>query len=335
MKRLQAIGRRLRRDAGAALITVLLLVSLMSVAAVTAFETLGFAIKRTAAAGMYDQARLYALGAEQIARVAAEQWTSTDQQVLNAIGFDGEGTISYPIEGGRIEGRLTDISNCFNVNSIVEANDAGMLVANETNLARFQYLMELLGLSDGQAQALAATLVDWMDGDTRPSSRGAEDYDYAGAVPPYRAANSPFADISELTLVDGFDAEVRALVAPFLCALPSSELAKLNVNALTAEQAVLMTALLGRSFTYEQMRGVVTERPAIGYGEIGDFWTEPVFSGRPIPDDVRASADVRPVRFRADLRVRYFDADIRMVSRLFVGDDGISRVLDRNFGAIL
>lgn len=322
-------------ERGAALVTVLLLVSLMSVLAVVSFETLGFAIKRTAAAGMYDQARLYALGGEQIARLAAERWKTTDQQLLEAIGFDGAGSISYPIEGGTIEGTLTDVSNCFNINSLVAATDTGALAANEENVARFTHLLELLGLSVGEAEALASGLVDWLDTDGRPSARGAEDYDYAVFEPPYRAANALMVDVSELALVNGFNADVRALVSPFLCVLPSVTPTKLNVNALQPEDAILLTALLGRSYTFEQIRGVVTERPATGYAEVGDFWRSPTFSGRQISQETRANISVSPVLFRADLRVRYFDADLRMVSRLFVGEDGVSRVLNRAVGAIL
>jgi general secretion pathway protein K len=334
MMRWQEMTDQLAADRGVALVTVLLLVAVMSVGAVVAFETLGFAIKRTSAARLYDQARLYAVGGEQIARLAGERLADADQTVINALGFDGGSDISYPIDGGVIEGTITDASNCFNVNSLVQLADRGAYVSNPVAFGQFQYLLQLLGSSEGQAETLTAALTDWIDSDTRQTLRGAEDYDYVLNEPPYRTANSFIVDISELALVRGYTAPLRAELAPFLCALPTSAPALLNVNGLQPNHAALLSALVGPSVTLEQMRGLITERPRNGYETVGQFWQTSAFSGKPISQAVRASVDVKPSLFRADIRVRYFEADVHMVSNVWIRGAGKSIVLGRSFGVV-
>lgn len=320
-------------DNGAALVTVLLLVAVMSIAAVASFEATGYAVKRTTAARMYDQARQYAIGGEHIARIAAERLATTDQALLRTIGFDGKSDISYPVDGGIVEGSVTDASNCFNVNSLVSSIEGGVLVANESALVQYQYLLELAGLSEGEAEYLSATLVDWLDSDSRQSARGAEDYDYAVYNPPYRAANTLMSDLTELRLVAGYDNNVRSLVVPFLCTLPTTNPAILNANSFGPEDALLLTALVGRAVSLPQMQGLIAERAARGYETVGDFWTASIFNGLAINQSVRSTVDVKPSRFSAQIHVRYFDSDLYLSSYLWTDTGGKAQVLSRSFGA--
>lgn len=323
-----------RGEQGAALVTVLLLVGIMSVAAVASFEAIGFSIKRTTSSRLYDQARLYAMGGEHIARIAAERVVETDQALLGVIGFDGVNEISYPIADGLIEGTIEDTSNCFNVNSLVDTGDTGVAVGNPQTIEQYQYLLELSGLSEGEAEQLTATLVDWLDSDSRQSPRGAEDYDYAAFSPPYRAANTIMADLTELRLVSGYSTGVLTVLTSFLCALPSHAPATLNVNSLRSSDAVLLTALVGRAFSLPQIQGLIAERSARGYEAVGDFWRESVFDGRAVPQVVRAATDVKPSKFSAQVHVRYHEADVYLLSDLLIGSDGKALVLNRSFGAV-
>ncbi|WP_262696259.1 type II secretion system minor pseudopilin GspK [Kordiimonas aquimaris] len=334
MKQILNIKKRIRKDDGAALVTVLLLVSIMSIAAVVSFEAVGYAVKRTAAARMYDQARLYAVGGEHIASIAAGRLVTTDQALLRTIGFDGVSDISYPIEGGFITGQLIDVSNCFNVNSLVSGADNGTFVPDDVAVAQYQYLLELVGFSEGEADHLSASLLDWLDSNSRQSPRGAEDYDYAAFDPPYRAANTLMADISELRLVSGYTEATRELMVPFLCALPSTSPAVLNVNSLKPPGGLLLAALVGRGVTYQQMQGLIAERAARGYETVADFWNEAMFNGRSINQNVRASVEVKPSRFIAQIHVNYYDARVYLTSYIWAANNGKTQVLSRAFGAV-
>ncbi|WP_417457961.1 type II secretion system minor pseudopilin GspK [Kordiimonas sp.] len=330
MKRL---FHHMRHDKGAALVTVLLLVSVMSVGAVASFENLGFTIKRTTAIKMHQQAREYALGGEVMAKLAAEEMHRADAKLMALSGGGRGRAISYPIDGGVIEGFIEDTSNCFNVNSLVTAT-GGRLVANEQAGARYGRLLVALGLSAFEAERLTATLTDWIDSDSRPGPMGAEDYDYAALTPAYRAANTLLADISELRLIKGYEAEVRALVEPQLCARPTTEPVLLNANTLTPENAPLLVALVGTGLDIGAARRMIAERPAGGYADNASFWAERAFEGMALEQSVRARVGVKPQAFDAKISVQYHDARVELVSHLLVGGNGKATVAARGFGII-
>lgn len=325
---------RLERDCGAALVTVLLLVGVMAVAAISSFEALGFAVKRTTNDRLYKQARLYAIGGEHIARRAAEQVAKTDQALLSSIGFDGANEIRFPIEGGVILGRIEDTSNCFNVNSLVQRTDLGVLVENPEMGLRYQLLLQGLGLSENEAEVLVAATTDWLDSDTRALPRGAEDYDYAIEDVPYRAANTLIADKGELNLISGYTLDLYQRIKPYVCVLPNSDSARLNVNSLRPEHAPLVASLVGEPDDLGALQGMIAERPARGFETVSDFWLQSVFEGQTISQSVRSAVSLKPEQFSATIEVQYFDASVYMSSHIVIGNDGKSEVIGRQFGAL-
>ena len=325
----------LKDDSGAALITVLLIIMVMSAGVMLTLDTLTYAMRRSVAVQVYSQAKLYARGGEQMAQEAAEQLYDTDQAIKAALGTGDEAAVSFPLDqGGYIKGYLRDASNCFNVNSLVTAPERGFYVVNEVNVLYFQRLMVNIGLPPGQAVSLSSTLVDWIDTDSRPSRGGAEDYDYSGLSTPYRAANNLIADISELRLVKGFTPEILAAINPYICAVPEAAENLLNVNTLTVDHAPILAALVGEGITVNDAARLIAERPARGYDNIGTFWSEPSFDDLTIPQEVRAKADVWPQLFLAEISVKYIDADVKLTSLMQMENDGASRVISRRYGAV-
>ncbi len=126
-----------------------------------------------------------------------------------------------PVElpGARIFGRLRDQGGCFNLNSLhpEEADEA-------TAIARFERLLRALRLDP----VIAEQVADWIDADTVPRSHGAEDSALLARQPPMRAANRPFVHVSELRLLPAVSAEVYAVLAPEVCALPPGVPINLN-----------------------------------------------------------------------------------------------------------
>lgn len=315
-----------QRDAGAALVTVLLLVAVMAAGAVVTFDALGYTVKRGTARRMFDQARYYALGGEQLAITAAEKLTKAKVKLKEPQ------VVAYPIDGGRIEGFITDASNCFNINSLVDYSDAGRLQGRPATIARYERLLTLLGLSDREAAQLSAATVDWLDTDNRPVPSGAEDYDYAALEVPYRTANALIRDLSELVLVRGYTDEVLALVTPYLCASDKSEDSVLNVNSLQVRDAPLLAALIGGDFGLARAADVIASRPSRGYDDIADFWFERAFTGRTIGQDVRSVTDVEARRYLSQIKVRYHDGISRLTSVIRVSEDGTARLVHHQFG---
>lgn len=328
MKRQKHILRFLSHERGAALVTVLLLVSVMALGAVLTFDAMGYSIKRTGALRTYDQARQYALGGEQLALSVAANLYDTKANLA------APRAVSFAIEGGRIDGLITDRSNCFNVNSLVLRRDAGTLIASEERQGQFVRLFANLGMADRQAQELVAVLTDWIDTDERPLPMGAEDYDYAALDQPYRTGNSLLADLSELNMIKGFSPELIARFEGFLCADASTDRSVFNVNSLTPAEAPLLVALIGGDFTFDQAVELILARPTGGYSDVADFWLDPIVAGRQIDQSIRRQTTVKPHRFNSRIRVSHFDAISHLNSEIKVDDSGIARVVRHSVGVL-
>lgn len=135
------------------------------------------------------------------------------------------------IEGGSVDGTITDEQAKFNVNNLADSNGV-----SEADVAAFRRLLARVNLPE----SLADAVVDWIDSDdavTEPA--GVEDVHYLALDPAYRAANRHIADISELLLVKGFSHDRLRRLAPYLTALPGST--KVNVNTASAD---LLAAIL-------------------------------------------------------------------------------------------
>ena len=81
---------------------------------------------------------------------------------------------------------------------------------------RFQRLLSSLGLPP----ELVYALVDWIDADSQVMpSGGAEDGYYLNLPKPYRAANRPLVDLSELLWVRGFDEQIIKRLSGYVLSL--------------------------------------------------------------------------------------------------------------------
>jgi general secretion pathway protein K len=113
-------GRRADRaksQGGVALITVLLIVFLASIAATSLATLQQLAIRRSTVLQHQQQARLYTLGAEQWAMIILAR----DRQ-QNETDHPGEEWANLPptlpVESGTLTARLTDLQGCFNLNNL-------------------------------------------------------------------------------------------------------------------------------------------------------------------------------------------------------------------------
>jgi general secretion pathway protein K len=162
-----------------------------------------------------------------------------------------------PVDNGELAGQIDDQQGAFNLNNLVR-NGA----VSPPHLEQFRRLLQILGLPD----ALAGSLVDWLDADHEPQPQGgAEDGYYQGLQPPYLAANRPLIDVAELALVRGFDEAVRARLRPFVTALP--RFTAVNVN--TASPEVLAAAV--RELDLDDARALTAQRERAYFRNVTEF----------------------------------------------------------------
>lgn len=221
----------MRRSAqrGVALLTAILLVALATIVASTLAYRNAMTARRGAATFAFDQALLFAQGAEALAAYALKQDIDSGGTELDYVGERWSQPYG-PIEiqdGVVLEAQLQDLSGRFNLNSLVAGGQV-----NQAAVDAFARLLASLELEE----RWAALIADWIDQD--PSALfpdGAEDSLYLSQDPPYRPPNMPITSASELLALPDFGRERYLRLAPFVAALP----ADVKLNVCTAEPEIL------------------------------------------------------------------------------------------------
>ncbi len=226
---------------GVALLTVVLIVSIVTILATAMATRQHLDIRRSASIMQIDQLEQYARSASDLGMRLL--WEDTKENKFDdesdiwgtdlpmmAIGNDG-------IAG--IDGQVIELNRYLNVNNLVDSKGDPVVI----EIKRMKRLFVLLEIEPDLVDAI----VDWIDPKQDVYRNGAEDYEYLILPEPYRTADSSMVSISELRLVKGFDQSViEKLYDPevnidsaskilFITALPSGS--KLNVN--TAPAVVL------------------------------------------------------------------------------------------------
>lgn len=296
-------------EAGAALLTVLLLVAILAVIAAIALDRLILASRMTRNIVSADQGRAYLIAAEQIAGTRIDDLLAARSDRTTLVG-DWLGTPQLmTVPGGAVTARVRDAGNCFNLNSLVEASAiAGSdgstpLIARRLGVEQFSGLMRLLGIDRATADQVAYSAADWIDTDAIPGPGGAEDDFYLGFTPAYRPANALMADPSELRMVAAVTPEIYQRVRPWICALPVTDLSPINVNTLLPGQAVLLAMLAPERLGIERARQLLAQRPVDGYGSLVAFWGQGALAALQLPEVVTQQVQQKTRWFEVGLSV--------------------------------
>ncbi len=325
---LRTIGRNSER--GAALLTVLLLVAVMAVIASMMLNRLSLATSLAANGQSLSQARLYSAAAENLAISQVKRLVDTDPaRTTNQTGWVGR-EFTLPFENGAATGRVTDGGNCFNLNSVV-TGVKGAYTARNAGVQQLRTLMIGLDIPAGQADIVADSLTDWIDSDQSAQRAGAEDGYYASLDTPYLTADQLVTDVTELRAVRGVTPEIYAMLRPWICALPVAELSPINVNTLTADQAILLHMLAPEFIDRRRAVDVISARPAEGYSGTVEFWQRMVRDPSAIPQAVTTQTQVRTRWFLLDMTVRIGDTEL-IERALIDGSLTPARLVHRQWG---
>ncbi len=249
-----------KHQRGVAIITALLIVTIATTVSITIATRLQLDVRRTGNLIAQDQAQFYLLAAEEWSQRILRQ----DKKDSSSDSLDESWAIELPpipVDGGSIQGRLTDLHACININALVK--NGAVDTISKTRLAQ---LFQNLGVAGDLTQAIT----DWIDSDLETSNpNGAEDGYYLNLESPYRTANTPLLSISELRLIKGFeDSETYELVKPYLCTfiLDGGEM---NINVNTASAEVLQS--LSANMTAELAADIIERREEEPFNDIKEF----------------------------------------------------------------
>jgi general secretion pathway protein K len=247
--------KRPRRQRGAALILAILTVALVATLAAAVTADYGAAVASVSGRHDQAQARLLARGAVDWARnVLAE-----DKLHGSPIDYAGEVWATHvpptPVEEGEVSGEIQDLSGRFDLNRLASNG-----VADPDQVAAYERLLTLLGVTDARARDLSAALLGWLG----VGNAGEADW-YAAQMPPRLPAKALLLDVDELALVRGYGPALVALLRPFVAALPQP--APLNVNTASAE---VLAAMLPR-LSLDSARMIAAQQQGAPFKDLADF----------------------------------------------------------------
>lgn len=259
-----------RRDTGAALLSVLLVVAAMSVVVLIAVDAVSRATRLAALTNertehFWVTRSAEAAGLSYVARLLE----NTDGRLNDATPLVGE-VVTQPLDSGTIALRLDEATNCFNLNALAETSELGW-TADEREVERLQALFEARGFGPYESDQLAHSIADWIDTDTVSRPAGAEDAYYAGLEPSYRTAGTPLENIRELKSIGPFIQDSYDAVQAITCVRPDVGQSVLNLNTLRPDQAALLTAFFSSELAEDTAREVIEARPLGGWEDVAEF----------------------------------------------------------------
>lgn len=319
-----------RKQRGAALIIVLLLVATLSFLVLALVSTMSLSIRRTSGTALRGELLWRAVSAE----AAAKEAIKTALRATEAGGpplslehplFSQQ--FAIPFENGTGAVIFADATRCFNVNSLA-ANSPRSTVDGEDNtrnqfandqsaeFAELVAILTALDFSGTDASNITAAIKDFIDPDDIQEIGGAEDGFYASLPSPYRTAGGPIGSVSELRTIKGINPELYAQVNPLLCAIPDTAGMKINVNTLGPDRAVLLSGLTGGVLSARDAEDILSRRPPGGWQNIEEFLQLPRFQDENIDLDtlrVRTAVTSAYIEARAGATVNEIDMNVQIL----------------------
>ncbi len=185
-----------KKQTGVAIITALLIVTIAATVSITISTQLQLDVRRTGNLIALDQADIFVSFIEKFTEDTLQK-TSAFDELRKTLREKGKFEAIYPVESGTVEGQITDLNSCINLNSLLDPSGTPDPLVE----ARVNRLFS----NNKIPTAMTAAITDWIDTDlnTTHSPDGAEDGHYLNLEQPYHTANQPLSSITELRLIKG------------------------------------------------------------------------------------------------------------------------------------
>ncbi len=252
---------------GVALITAMMVMSLATITAVSMTAEQQVYFRRTENILLHEQAYLYLLSAEDFAKLILRE-DFNDNQVDSYQDIWAQQEAVFPIEGGVLTGKISDLQGKFNVNNLAKEK------LNKWDEERLRKWLVINNLSADLANAI----IDWLDVDEQARfPDGAEDVDYLQGDRPHRAGNGMMGSISELLYIKGIDYEQYQVLSKALVALPATDVA-ININTASPQVLQMIIDPLSDSEA-EELQKELAETPL---DDIADVVDHPMIRGKKV-----------------------------------------------------
>ena len=333
MKQFNQQPSTLPRQRGMALLIVLFIVALVSVLATEMGSRLQLQVQRASNIKDNNQAYWYSIGAEAYAMLAIKDLYELDDGNIH-LNQPWASPLVYPIENGQITATISDSQACFNINVLAQpASATANTGQRNTTPAMDAFAALVREITNGDtytADIVRDSLVDYLDDNTIARPDGAEDDTYLGLRYPHLSANTLLTEVSELRLVNGINIEWFADLLQYVCVIPQNQNLVININTLTEDDDVLLSAVTGLSKA--DALSLIESRPERGYETAADFFAEPEMTGIILSDTQRTWFNTTTEYFTLTTITQYNETQFSLTSLLHVANQENVSVIQRTFG---
>lgn len=265
------------KQTGVAIITALLIVTIAATVSITISTQLQLDVRRTGNLIALDQANIYVSFIEKFTEDTLQKTKAFDE-LRKTLREKGKFEAIYPVDSGTVEGQITDLNSCINLNSLLDPSG--------TPDPLVQARVNRLFSNNNIPPAMTAAITDWIDTDltTTRSPDGAEDGHYLNLEQPYHTANQLLSSITELRLIKGAEnanatpsyQPYNNLIAltrafrddgdnwPSLCAFKEKASTPHLINVNTASRDVLLSLSSTGKMTTALVNDIIACRGASG-----------------------------------------------------------------------
>lgn len=319
------------RQQGIALLSVLLMLTLLVLLANELTLSFRTQLTRTQTLQQREQARWYALSGESLAIKTLKQNFKDDPDITHPGQYWATANVILPVEGGQIAGQLKDAQSCFNINALSKpaTNDNGQS-QNTPESQVFSALLQYLDIPRWESDQITNATRNWVS--SEDLNQGETDMDYLAQPMPYLSGKTLMRDISEWRAVAGVSKAVANRIMPYLCALPVSELA-ININTIPVDQPELLAALYIDQLPVDHARTILENRPREGWDDIADFTSQPLLANFS-STGVGKNLAIVSYFFEMHATAHYGESEVRLTSLLARSQKNQLTVIRRKFGGV-
>ena len=177
----------------------------------------------------------------------------------------------FNLNGADIIGKISDASNCLNINSIVIINE-GEFVENENSIASIRKILSLNEVDNNIIEEIIDQTIDWIDYDSNPRAYGLEDYYYSGPLhnPKEYTGMRLMVSIDELKSIPAVKQIDWAIIQRNFCAIPEASQISLNINTLNLKDAYLLSSLFP-NISLQEAEYILDNIPESGFDDLINF----------------------------------------------------------------
>ena len=305
---------------GVAIVTVLLILAIIAVTSVSYLQRQQVTVVASSQLLHRGQVRAHLTGVE----LWVSQILRQDQQDSDTDHLQEPWAGVLPVatvEQGQLMGQLVDLQGRYNLNNLRYGQPDQMI--------HVQYLQGLL-VQLGLDPELAWPLLDWVDnnGETQQGQL-LEDSIYMQGPSPYRSANQPLTDVSELNLIHNWTTTELAVLSPLIITLP--EPTRININ--TTEPQLI--AALSDQISLVQAEALLAQQTTQSWPNPDAFIDSLTQSGINLESEDRQRittlTSTQSHYFELQAQAQISNTAEQLISRFKRLDDGSLKVLSRQF----